>query len=180
MSNADELQKLKNLLDNGAINEDEFQIEKNKLIGTDKNINNTENIFNEVKRLADGKDLSSINGTVKFVLGETIVRIDGPSGVISKDNSFATCTVTTNKEIMQSIIDGSSSIQEAFMSGNLKLDGANAVKIANETQSVIFDTEKLRERLEESSKNNNFDSTDLSIIVLSVLIPAVLFLLWLY
>ena len=104
MSNADELQKLKNLLDNGAINEDEFQIEKNKLIGADKNINNTENIFNEVKRLADGKDLSSINGTVKFVLGETIVRIDGPSGVISKDNSFATCTVTTNKEIMSSFI----------------------------------------------------------------------------
>ena len=179
MSNADELQKLKNLLDNGAINEDEFQIEKDKILGVNQ-INKTEIIFNEVKRLASGKDLSSINGTVKFVLGETIVRIDGPSGVISKDNSFATCTVTTNKEIMQSIIDGSSSIQEAFMSGNLKLDGPNAVKIALETQSVIFNTEKLRERLEESPKNNNFDSTDLSIIVLSVFIPAVLFLLWLY
>ena len=180
MSNADELQKLKNLLDNGAINEDEFQIEKNKLIGADKNINNTENIFNEVKRLADGKDLSSINGTVKFVLGETIVRIDGPSGVISKDNSFATCTVTTNKEIMQSIIEGSSTIQEAFVSGNLKLDGANAVKIALETQSIIFNTDNLKKRLKESTKNNNFDLTHLSIVVLSILITAVLLLLWIY
>ncbi len=88
-----------------------------------------------VKERAEGKDLSILGGSVKFVVDENIVVVDGISGVISSDDTEATCTISTDADTMQSIMDGSSSPQAAFMTGKLKVAGD--MSIALKVQSVI-------------------------------------------
>ena len=88
-----------------------------------------------VKERAEGKDLSVLGGSVKFVVDENVVFIDGNSGEISSDDSEATCTISTDADTMQSIMDGSSSPQAAFMTGKLKVAGD--MSIALKVQSVI-------------------------------------------
>ncbi len=89
----------------------------------------------EVLQRAEGKDLSTLGGSVKFVIGDSIVMIDGPNGEISSDDNEATCTVTTDDETMQAIMDGTSSSQAAFMTGKLKVAGD--MSLALKIQSVI-------------------------------------------
>ena len=88
-----------------------------------------------VKEGAEGKDLSVLGGSVKFVVDESVVLIDGNSGVISSDDNEATCTISTDADTMQAIMDGSSSPQAAFMTGKLKVAGD--MSIALKVQSVI-------------------------------------------
>ena len=88
-----------------------------------------------VKERAEGKDLSVLGGSVKFVVDENVVLIDGNSGEITSDDNEATCTISTDAETMQSIMDGSSSPQAAFMTGKLKVAGD--MSIALKVQSVI-------------------------------------------
>ena len=79
--------------------------------------------------------LSVLGGSVKFVVDENVVVIDGNSGEISSDDTEATCTISTDADTMQSIMDGSSSPQAAFMTGKLKVAGD--MSIALKVQSVI-------------------------------------------
>ena len=88
-----------------------------------------------VKERAEGKDLSVLGGSVKFVVDENVVFIDGNSGEISSDDNEATCTISTDADTMQSIMDGSSSPQAAFMTGKLKVSGD--MSMALKVQSVI-------------------------------------------
>ena len=88
-----------------------------------------------VKEKAEGKDLSVLGGSVKFVVDDNVVMIDGNSGEISSENNEATCTISTDAETMQSIMDGSSSPQAAFMTGKLKVAGD--MSIALKVQSII-------------------------------------------
>ena len=88
-----------------------------------------------VKARAEGKDLSVLGGSVKFVVDENVVLIDGDSGEISSEDHEATCTISTDADTMQSIMDGSSSPQAAFMTGKLKVAGD--MSIALKVQSVI-------------------------------------------
>ena len=88
-----------------------------------------------VKERAEGKDLSVLGGSVKFVVDDNVVLIDGNSGKISSDDNEATCTISTDADTMQSIMDGSSSPQAAFMTGKLKVAGD--MSIALKVQSVI-------------------------------------------
>tara|TARA_B100001057_G_scaffold376264_1_gene381358 strand:- start:125306 stop:125593 length:288 start_codon:yes stop_codon:yes gene_type:complete len=88
-----------------------------------------------VKERAEGKDLSVLGGSVKFVVDENVVLIDGVSGEISSNDTEATCTISTDADTMQSIMDGSSSSQAAFMTGKLKVAGD--MSIALKVQSVI-------------------------------------------
>ena len=88
-----------------------------------------------VKERAEGKDLSVLGGSVKFVVDDNVVLIDGNSGEISSDDNEATCTISTDADTMQSIMDGSSSPQAAFMTGKLKVVGD--MSIALKVQSVI-------------------------------------------
>ena len=76
-----------------------------------------------------------LGGSVKFVVDESVVLIDGNSGEISSDDNEATCTISTDADTMQSIMDGSSSPQAAFMTGKLKVAGD--MSIALKVQSVI-------------------------------------------
>ena len=88
-----------------------------------------------VKERAEGKDLSVLGGSVKFVVDDNVVLIDGNSGEISSDDNEATCTISTDADTMQSIMDGSSSPQAAFMTGKVKVAGD--MSIALKVQSVI-------------------------------------------
>ena len=88
-----------------------------------------------VKERAEGKDLSVLGGSVKFVVDENVVLIDGNTGEISSEDNEATCTISTDSETMQSIMDCSSSPQAAFMTGKLKVAGD--MSIALKVQSVI-------------------------------------------
>ena len=88
-----------------------------------------------VKERAEGKDLSVLGGSVKFVVDENVVLIDGVTGEISSNDIEATCTISTDADTMQSIMDGSSSPQAAFMTGKLKVAGD--MSIALKVQSVI-------------------------------------------
>ena len=88
-----------------------------------------------VKERAEGKDLSVLGGSVKFVVDENVVFIDGNSGEISSDDNEATCTISTDADTMQAIMDGSSSPQAAFMTGKLKVAGD--MSIALKVQSEI-------------------------------------------
>ena len=88
-----------------------------------------------VKERAEGKDLSVLGGSVKFVVDENVVLIDGNTGDISSEDIEATCTISTDADTMQSIMDGSSSPQAAFMTGKLKVAGD--MSIALKVQSVI-------------------------------------------
>jgi len=88
-----------------------------------------------VKERAEGKDLSVLGGSVKFVVDENVVLIDGNSGEITSEDNEATCTISTDVDTMQSIMDGSSSPQAAFMTGKLKVAGD--MSIALKVQSVI-------------------------------------------
>ena len=88
-----------------------------------------------VKEKAEGKDLSVLGGSVKFVVDDNVVMIDGNSGEISSEDNEATCTISTDAETMQSIMDGSSSPQAAFMTGKLKVAGD--MSMALKIQSVI-------------------------------------------
>ena len=88
-----------------------------------------------VKEKAEGKDLSVLGGSVKFVADDNIVFIDGVSGEITSDDNEATCTITTDIETMNGIIEGSSSPQAAFMTGKLKVTGD--MSMALKVQSII-------------------------------------------
>ena len=88
-----------------------------------------------VKEKAEGKDLSVLGGSVKFVVDDNVVMIDGNSGEISSEDNEATCTISTDAETMQSIMDGSTSPQAAFMTGKLKVAGD--MSIALKVQSII-------------------------------------------
>ena len=88
-----------------------------------------------VKEKAEGKDLSVLGGSVKFVADENIVFIDGINGEITSDDNEATCTITTDIETMNGIIEGSSSPQAAFMTGKLKVAGD--MSMALKVQSII-------------------------------------------
>ena len=88
-----------------------------------------------VKERAEGKDLSVLGGSVKFVVDDNVVLIDGNSGEISSDDNEPTCTISTDADTMQSIMDGSSSPQAAFMTGKLKVSGD--MSIALKVQSLI-------------------------------------------
>ena len=93
-------------------------------------------LINKLKQLVGEKDLSSLEGSVAFVLGKYIMRIDCLSGEISKDESHSDCKIITTTKIMKSLIEGTSKPQAAFMSGELKVTGD--MKFALQVFSILF------------------------------------------
>ena len=107
-----------------------------------------------VKERAEGKDLSVLGGSVKFVVDENVVVIDGNSGEISSDDTEATCTISTDADTMQSIMDGSSSPQAAFTVSYTKEQHLEAVS----RLYLHFANLKIDELIQEfeESKDKNF------------------------
>ena len=70
-------------------------------------------------------DMESLGGTLKMVIGDGIVFIDGAGdkNVISNDDKEADCTVSTDEETFKGMINGDLNPISAVMSGQVKIDG---------------------------------------------------------
>ena len=93
-----------------------------------------ENLVELIQKNAEGKDLSILGGTVKLVVDDQIVFVT-PEGEVSSSDEEADCTMTIDSETMQSIMNGETSGQAAFMTGKLKVSGD--MGIALKTQSFL-------------------------------------------
>ena len=87
-----------------------------------------------VKQNAEGKDLSVLPGSIKWVVDSQIVFMNPDNGEIT-DDVEAACTITTDMETFKGMYDKSVSPQAAFMTGKLKVEGD--MGIALKLQSVI-------------------------------------------
>ena len=88
-----------------------------------------------VKQNAEGKDLSVLPGSIKWVVDSQIVFMNPESGEITDEDAEAACTITTDMETFKGMYDKSVSPQAAFMTGKIKIAGD--MGIALKLQSVI-------------------------------------------
>ena len=88
-----------------------------------------------VKQNAEGKDLSVLPGSIKWVVDSQIVFMNPDNGEITDDDVEAACTITTDMETFKGMYDKSVSPQAACMTGKLKVEGD--MGIALKLQSVI-------------------------------------------
>ena len=88
-----------------------------------------------VKQNAEGKDLSVLPGSIKWVVDSQIVFMNPDNGEITDDDVEAACTITTDMETFKGMYDTSVSPQAAFMTGKLKVEGD--MGIALKLQTVI-------------------------------------------
>ena len=75
-----------------------------------------------VKQNAEGKDLSVLPGSIKWVVDSQIVFMNPENGEITDDDTEAACTITTDMETFKGMYDKSVSPQAAFMTGKLKVE----------------------------------------------------------
>ena len=87
------------------------------------------------KQNAEGKDLSVLPGSIKWVVDSQIVFMNPDNGEITDDDVEAACTITTDMETFKGMYDKSVSPQAAFMTGKLKVEGD--MGIALKLQTVI-------------------------------------------
>ena len=88
-----------------------------------------------VKQNAEGKDLSVLPGSIKWVVDSQIVFMNPENGEITDEDAAAACTITTDMETFKGMYDKSVSPQAAFMTGKMKIAGD--MGIALKLQSVI-------------------------------------------
>lgn len=128
MSNADEIKKLKELLDNGVITEDEFNNEKNKLL--DNSSTNSNPISNSNKK-----------SKKKWFIGIAIFLILYAIGSASDNNDYNISSSSSNNISSSSSNNSSSSSSNNSSSsstcGNwLSKTGSNADKMANISTNI--------------------------------------------
>ena len=94
-----------------------------------------DNLVEIITQNAEGKDLSVLPGSIKWVVDSQIVFMNPDNGEITDDDAEAACTITTDMETFKGMYDKSVSPQAAFMTGKLKVEGD--MGIALKLQSVI-------------------------------------------
>ena len=88
-----------------------------------------------VNQNMEGRDLSVLPGSIKWVVDSQVVFMNPETGEVTEDDVEADCTMTIDSETMQSIMNGETSGQAAFMTGKLKVSGD--MGIALKTQSFL-------------------------------------------
>jgi len=91
--------------------------------------------LNFVKQNMEGKDLSILPGSIKWVVDSQIVFMSPESNEVTDEDGDAACTITTDMETFKGMYDKSVSPQAAFMTGKIKIAGD--MGIALKLQSVI-------------------------------------------
>lgn len=86
-------------------------------------------LLSKIQGIAEGKDLSTLGSSIKFVVDDDVVFIDPEAGTITSDDNDASCTVTVDASTMEEILSGSTSSQAAFMTGKLKVAGDMGVAL---------------------------------------------------
>lgn len=74
---------------------------------------------------AKAAENDSMGSTIKFVLEEGIVYLDGygDSNEVTNDDKDADCTVNVSKEDFDAMLSGDLNPMAAFMGGKLQIDG---------------------------------------------------------
>ena len=88
-----------------------------------------------VQENAEGKDLSALQGSIKWVVDSQIVFRNPENDEITDEDAEAACTITADMETFKGMYDKSVSPQAAFITGKIKIAGD--MGIALKLQSVI-------------------------------------------
>ena len=92
-------------------------------------------IFNELQDKAN--EVDAIGGTIKFVIDDTIVYVDGSGtkNIVSNSNEDADCTITTSASALKDMQSGDLNPMTAVMSGKVKISGD--MSLAMKVQSLM-------------------------------------------
>ena len=82
-----------------------------------------DSIFNELQDKANQAD--AIGGTIKFVIDDTVVFVDGTGSknLVSNSNEDADCTISTTATALKDMQSGDLNPMTAVMSGKVKISG---------------------------------------------------------
>ena len=82
-----------------------------------------DSIFSELQDKANEAD--AIGGTIKFVIDDTIVFVDGTGSknLVSNSNEDADCTISTTATALKDMQSGDLNPMTAVMSGKVKISG---------------------------------------------------------
>ncbi len=82
-----------------------------------------DSIFSELQDKANEAD--AIGGTIKFVIDDTVVFVDGTGSknLVSNSNEDADCTISTTATALKDMQSGDLNPMTAVMSGKVKISG---------------------------------------------------------
>ena len=94
-----------------------------------------DSIFNELQDKANEAD--AIGGTIKFVIDDTVVFVDGTGSknLVSNSNEDADCTISTTATALKDMQNGDLNPMTAVMSGKVKISGD--MGLAMKVQSLM-------------------------------------------
>ena len=94
-----------------------------------------DSIFNELQDNANEAD--AIGGTIKFVIDDTVVFVDGTGSknLVSNSNEDADCTISTTATALKDMQSGDLNPMTAVMSGKVKISGD--MGLAMKVQSLM-------------------------------------------
>mgnify|MGYP001380863296 CR=1 FL=1 len=92
-------------------------------------------IFDELQDKAN--EVDAIGGTIKFVIDDTIVYVDGTGSknIVSDSNQEADCTISTSVSSLKGMQSGDLNPMTAVMSGKVKISGD--MGLAMKVQSLM-------------------------------------------
>jgi len=92
-------------------------------------------IFNELQEKAN--EVDAIGGTIKFVIDDTIVFVDGTGNknIVSDSDDDADCTIKTSATALKDMQSGDLNPMTAVMSGKVKISGD--MGLAMKVQSLM-------------------------------------------
>ena len=92
-------------------------------------------VFEQFKEKA--KNASPLGGTLKFMVDENAVFIDGngEQNTLSMDDLEADCTITVSTEVLEKLRDGELNPMMAVMGGQVKIEGD--MGLAMKVQSLM-------------------------------------------
>lgn len=92
-------------------------------------------VFEQFKEKAE--NASPLGGTLKFMVDENAVFIDGngEQNTVSMDDLEADCTITVSTEVLEKLRDGELNPMMAVMGGQVKIDGD--MGLAMKVQSLM-------------------------------------------
>ena len=76
-----------------------------------------------VKKNMEGKDLSILPGSIKWVVDSQIVFMSPEGSEVTEEDAEAACTMVLSLENFMEMADGKLDGTMAFMSGKLKIQG---------------------------------------------------------
>ena len=92
-------------------------------------------VFEQLQQKAN--EAEAIGGTLKFVIDDLIVFVDGTGNgnVVSQSDEEADCTITTSADTLMELQSGDLNPMMAVMGGKVKIDGD--MGLAMKVQSLM-------------------------------------------